>query len=191
MKTHHKLSHIVQAVWIVFIFTAFYLYFFKRGVLDAQITKIADIPLSIRYWVFLLVGALRGLTLIPVTYLIILGVIFLPPIPLFFLTIAGIMISSAIIYYFSELIHLAEFFEEKYSKQIARLKSILVKNEFSIVALWSAMPFLPTDVIGYVCGSLRIPVKKFLLGVLVGEGLTSAIYIFFGKDLVLYILRLF
>ena len=43
---------------------------------------------------------------------------------------------------------------------------------------------LPTDLICYVCGSLRINYKKFLIGVLIGEGTVYAIYIFLGGSFV-------
>ncbi len=42
------------------------------------------------------------------------------------------------------------------------------------------MLFLPTDVLCYVCGSLKINFKKFLIGVVIGEGTVYAIYIFLG-----------
>lgn len=187
MNTNHKINHAIRVVWLFVVFVALYLYFFERGFIQEQIIKIADAPLSVRYLVFLALGCLRGFTLIPVTYLIILGLLFLPLKPLFILTMAGVMVSSLIIYYFSELIHLGEFFERKYPKQITKLRSVLEKNEFPIVTLWSMLPFAPTDVVCYVCGSLEVNIKKFLLGVLVGEGITCALYIFFGKEMLKFL----
>ncbi len=177
-------------VWLFIIFTALYFYFFQKGFIESQITRVADAPLSVRYWIYFGLGSLRGFTLIPVTYLIILGLLFIPLKPLFLLTIAGVMVSSTVIYYFSELIHLSEYFERKYPKQIAKLRSVLDKNELSIVTLWSMLPFTPTDVICYVCGSLKIDIKKFLLGVFVGESITCALYIFFSKEIMKFILHL-
>ena len=149
----------------------------------------AHLPLYDRYGIYLLLGAFRGFALIPVTYLIILGLLFIAPLPLFILTIIGIIVSSTLIYYFSEKVHLGEFFEKKYPKQITRLKQALEKNELPIVILWSMFPFTPTDVICYVCGSLEINVKKFLSGIVIGEGITSALYIFLGKEILLYFLN--
>jgi len=42
---------------------------------------------------------------------------------------------------------------------------------------------VPTDLICYVCGSLRVDIRKLLLGVLVGEGAICAIYIGLGRQL--------
>ncbi|MDP3947605.1 MAG: VTT domain-containing protein [bacterium] len=135
------------------------------------------------YTLFLLLGCLRGFTIIPVTSLIILGLLFFDTLPLFILTIAGIIVSAASVYYFSELLHLDEFFEQKHSRRIAKIKSVLQKNELPIIIGWSAFPFLPTDLISYVCGTLRVNFAKFILGILIGEGVTSATYIFFGHYL--------
>ena len=190
LKTHHKINHAIRVIWLVVIFVALYLYLFERGFIEGQITRIIDVPLFVRYWIYLILGTLRGFTLVPVTYLIILGLLFIPTKPLFLLTMAGVMVSSVVIYYFSEFIHLGEYFEQKYPKQIIKLKSVIDRNEFPIVFFWSMLPFAPTDVICYVCGSLEIDIKKFLAGVLVGEGITCALYIFFGKDVILFLQHL-
>jgi len=156
-----------------------------------QFTGIADAPAYVRYLVYLLIGALRGFTLIPSTYLIVLGLLFIPPLALFILTMAGIMVSATLIYYFSELTHLGSSLERKYPKQIAKIKTMLEKNELPVVILWSMFPFTPTDLICYVCGSLKIDIKKYLLGVFIGEGITCAVYIFFGKEMLLLFLKIF
>ncbi|MDO8590246.1 MAG: VTT domain-containing protein [bacterium] len=189
METHSQTKLVARDIWLLVIIAAFYLYFFQRGFIVEQITRVVDAPLYVRYWVYLVLGCLRGFTLIPVTYLIILGLLFLPLKPLFILTLVGIMVSSIVVYYFSEFLHLSEFFERKYPTQIAKLKSVIEKNELPIVILWSMLPFTPTDVICYVCGSLKIDKKKFLLGVFIGEGITCAVYIFLGKEILLFLLR--
>jgi uncharacterized membrane protein YdjX (TVP38/TMEM64 family) len=190
VKTNPKINIVLRDIWFFVILIALYLYFFERGFIESQIIRVADAPLAVRYWIYFGLGALRGFTLIPVTYLIILGLLFLPLKPLFLLTMAGVIVSSTIIYYFSELVHLSEYFERKYPKQIAKLKSVIEKNELPIVTFWSMLPFAPTDVMCYVCGSLKIDIKKFLLGVTVGEGITCALYIFFGKEIMQFLLRL-
>lgn len=189
MKTDSKTNLIVRDVWLLVIFAALYLYFFEKGFIESQIIRVADAPLFVRYWVYFALGALRGFTLIPVTYLIILGLLFLPLKPLFFLTIAGVMVSSTVIYYFSEFSHLSEFFERKYPKQVAKLRTIIDKNELPIVTFWSMLPFAPTDVMCYVCGSLKIGIRKLLLGVFIGESITCALYIFFGKEIISFLSR--
>ncbi|MFH0929931.1 MAG: VTT domain-containing protein [Candidatus Moraniibacteriota bacterium] len=135
----------------------------------------------------MILGSLRGFALVPVTYLIVLGLLFFNPLPLFILTIIGILISSISIYFFSEFLRFDAFFEKRYPKQIHRLKTVFAKNELPIIIFWSFFPFLPTDLICYVAGSLRVDLKKLVLGVLIGEGITSGLYIFFENQLIKYL----
>jgi membrane protein YqaA with SNARE-associated domain len=47
-------------------------------------------------------------------------------------------------------------------------------------ATWSFFPFAPTDLVCYVCGTLKIDVKKCLFGVTLGEGAICAVYVAAG-----------
>ncbi len=175
---------IIMAVWAVILGVCLYVYLFHYDLLKSQFLHLSGSSLFIAYALYLIAGSLRGFTLIPVTYFILAGLILLPPLPLYLLTIAGVIFSSVSVYYFSEYLNFDAYFEKKYKNQIERLKDFLSKNEFPIVAVWSFTPFLPTDLICYVCGTLEVDIKKFLLGVVVGEGLACAIYIFLGKEII-------
>jgi uncharacterized membrane protein YdjX (TVP38/TMEM64 family) len=176
-------------IWITALVSVLYLYFFKNELLKNGINHVMGAPLAWRYVIYLALGCIRGLTLVPVTYLIILGLVFLPAGPAYILTVAGVMVASASIYYFSDYLGLANFFERTYPKQISKLKKSMAKNELPIVITWSFLPITPTDLICYVCGSLRVDVRKFLLGVFIGEGISCAIYIFAGKGILLFLLH--
>lgn len=175
------------SAWVVLITIGLYLHFYQPVFLQEKLQAAFNLSIYFGYALFLILGSLRGLTLIPVTYLILLGIIFFNPLPLFILLIIGIIISSLSIYYFSEFMHFDTVFEKKYPNQILHLKSILSKHEFPIILFWSGFPFLPTDLICYVAGALQINVKKFILGVVIGEGFTSGLYIFFGNQLINYL----
>ena len=75
--------------------------------------------------------------------------------------------------------------ERKHKHRIAQVKSVLQRNELPIIVGWSFFPLAPTDLICYVCGVLEVDFKKFLFGILLGEGTICAIYIFLGD----YVLR--
>jgi uncharacterized membrane protein YdjX (TVP38/TMEM64 family) len=102
--------------------------------------------------------------------------------PLFILSVVGILISSASVYYFAESFHLAEYFESRHPERARKIRAALQKNTLAIVILWSFIPVTPTDLMSYVCGVMRISFSAFMLGVLIGEGLLCAIYIFAGKS---------
>ena len=181
-------KRIVFLLWVLVILTAFYFYFFQNDLVRLGVSWLMSRPLSWRYAVFLILGCLRGFTLIPVTYIIFLGLIFLPALPAYILIMVGVMVSSACIYYFAEYLGLANYFERRYSRQIAQLRLVLKKNELPIVISWSFFPFTPTDLMCYMCGSLRVNIRKFLLGVFIGESISCAIYVFVGKDVILFVI---
>ncbi len=182
-----RIKYFIYAIWILFLVSSLYLYFFNGGVIEERLSAIFGSSALLGYGIYLLAGSIRGFTLIPVTYFIIVGILLLPPWPLYILTMTGVLISSACIYYFSEYLNFDQYFESKHPKQIAKIKEVLTKNELPIVITWSFMPFLPTDLICYVCGALEVDIKKFLLGVLLGEGISCAIYIFLGKEILSFI----
>ncbi len=178
-----KIKYIVYILWIFLILLSLYFYFFARDAVQTRLALIFGSSLVGGYVVYLIFGCLRGFTLIPITYFLLVGIILLPQWPLFILTMIGVIVSSASIYYFSEYLNFDQYFEEKYPVQIQKIRDFLTKNELPIVIGWSFMPFLPTDLICYVCGTMEVDVRKFLLGVFIGEGISCAIYIFLGKEI--------
>jgi uncharacterized membrane protein YdjX (TVP38/TMEM64 family) len=171
---------LVLSAWIALVSAALYAFFFERDLLRRAALELAGAPPLWAYALYLILGCLRGFTLVPATYLVVAGMLVLPPFPLYLLTLIGIAVSSAAVYLFAEVMELDRFFEERYAPQVARLRALLERREFPIVVLWSFFPFAPTDLICYVCGALRVDLKKCLLGVTLGEGTICAIYIFLG-----------
>jgi len=178
-----RLRNIARVIWFSVLLGGLYLFFFHGDSIQSQLGRAFSYSLIVGYLVYLLLGCVRGLTLIPATYLVVTGLLFFPPVPLFVLSLIGILVSSSIIYFFSDALHLDEFFGRKHADLIARTKVILRRNELPIVIGWSFFPLVPTDLICYVCGTLEVDFKKLLLGVFIGEGAICAIYIFLGGHL--------
>jgi uncharacterized membrane protein YdjX (TVP38/TMEM64 family) len=133
--------------------------------------------------VYLVLGCLRGFTLIPVTSLVLLAIVFFEPWPLFGLTLAGILVSSTCVYYFAEALHLDELLRRKHAARMAQLEHLLGRHGLAIVIGWSFFPLVPTDAVVYVAGVVRMRLGKVLLGVTIGEGAICAIYILGGDAL--------
>lgn len=185
----HSTKNKVILIWLLFIASVLYLYFFQSDLMMAQIIKIRHLPL---FWLcagYLVINCLRGFTFIPVTYTMILGLLFLPTPLVYALTIIGVGVSATCIYFFSEYLSLGNYFKHTYPKAIEQLTNILKKYELPIITIWSFVPFLATDAMCYVCGTLRINYKKFLIGVVLGEGIFCALFIFLGKDFAGFITR--
>src|SRR5688572_1520629 len=169
--------------WVLFAAAFAFLYYRYSGSWGEEITGLAQSSALLAYTIYVVLGALRGFALITVTNLVVLAIPIFPPVPLLILTLVGIAISSASIYVFAGSLKLGEYLERKHAHHIDRLQNALRRNPTSIVTAWSFLPIVPTDLICYVCGVMKISFRRFLLGVLVGEGAICAIYIFAGASL--------
>jgi uncharacterized membrane protein YdjX (TVP38/TMEM64 family) len=171
------------AIWAVFVAAFAFLYYRYSGAWGTEIGGLAESSLLLAYAIYLGLGAIRGFALIPVTNLVVIAIPIFPPWPLFLLTLAGILLSSASIYVFAGSMRLAEYFERKHPEKTERVRVALRRSPLAIVTAWSFLPVVPTDLICYVCGVMRISFVRFILGVLIGEGAICAIYIFAGNEL--------
>ena len=167
-------------MWIAIVAGALYLYFFHREFVQAELRGALSTSTVVASVIYVVLGSLRAFTLVPATFLLLVAMPFFPPFLLLMLTLPGIAISSSICYFFAEVLHMDEMFERKYPRQIQTLKRVLQRHPLAITIGWSFMLFLPTDLICYVCGTLRINYWKFIIGVLIGEGTVYAIYIYLG-----------
>ncbi|MBX4190033.1 VTT domain-containing protein [Candidatus Parcubacteria bacterium] len=178
---------VILILWGALIVGALYLYFFQNDFIQSKAAQLASVSLVTSGTIYLVASCLRGFTLVPVTYFIVLGLLFLPPVPLFIFTMIGVMVSSTCLYYFSGVLNLDRFFKKQYSKQIKTIKKFLDRYEFPVVLAWSFLPITPTDLICYVCGELEVDIKKFLLAVFIGEAAACAIYIFLGEQILSFL----
>jgi uncharacterized membrane protein YdjX (TVP38/TMEM64 family) len=171
------------AVWALFAASFALLYYRYSGAWGSEIGGLAMSSAWLGYAVYMLLGAVRGFAFIPVTNLVVLAIPIFPPVPLLVLTLAGIALSSASIYAFAGSLKLADYFERKHARHTERVRAALRSNPTAIVTAWSFLPIVPTDLICYVCGVMKVSFTRFMLGVLVGEGAICALYIFAGSSL--------
>ncbi len=132
---------------------------------------------------YLVLGTLRGLTLIPLTPLLLAGVLVFPPVMLFIINAVAVVTSSAIVYHWGRYLGFDQYFAERYPDQVDKLSQSLKKKELLVATLWSFFPLVPTDLICYVCSVLRVRLWKCLAGVSIGENVICAVYIFGGNML--------
>ena len=120
---------------------------------------------------YIALSVVRPFTLIPSTALIIVGALLFPRHPWFVMvsSLVGIVASAAVVYFFFEFLGIGELFERRHASRVRWLKDQTRQNGFWIVVAWSAFPFVPTDVICYVAGTLRMKFGKFVCGVALGE----------------------
>jgi len=177
---HARLRKTLGVIWLAGVGVALYLVLFHRELFVNRLAAATATSIVAGGAAYLLLGCLRGFTLIPATSLVLVGMVFFPPVPLFVLTVLGILASSASVYYFSEALHLDELLERKHARHVDRVRGLLDRHGFPIIVGWAFFPLAPTDLICYLCGVLRINVLTCLAGVAIGEGAICAIYIFMG-----------
>jgi uncharacterized membrane protein YdjX (TVP38/TMEM64 family) len=158
-----------------------------RAFLQSQLAQAQSWGAAGLYAAYIAFGAVRGFTLLPSTTLVLAALPFMRPGPLLACTLAGIMISSASIYFFSAALRIDERVAKKHPDKIARLTALVNRYEMPIIIGWSFFPLVPTDLICYVCGVLRVRFWKFLIGVTLGEGAICAIYIYGGDQILRWI----
>lgn len=180
---HQQRRRILTALWLVGAGFAIWVFVFRREALEGLLDSASGASLIAGGAIYLGLGCLRSFTLIPATSLVILGTVFLPPAILFPLTLVGILVSSAAVYYFAETLHIDEILKEKHGEQLARVRALLERHGFPIVVGWAFFPLVPTDLICYLAGVTRMPIAVLLLGVGIGEGAICAVYIFVGDSL--------
>ena len=181
--SHERRRGVLTALWLLGAGFAIWVFLFRRDALEGMLAGAAGTSLFVGSAVYLVLGCLRSFTLIPATSLVLLGTVFLPPAILFPLTLVGILASSAAVYYFAEALHLDELLAKKHAGQLERVRTLLEKHGFPIVVGWAFFPLVPTDLICYLAGVIRMSIAKVLLGVAIGEGAICAIYIFVGDSI--------
>jgi uncharacterized membrane protein YdjX (TVP38/TMEM64 family) len=174
---------LVIATWCAVVVAAMYGYFGRRELLQHELAHAFSGSALVGSAIYLALGCVRGLTLVPSTSLLLAALAFFPPVTLFALTLAGILVSSATIYRLSASLHFYDTFERRHPHRVERLRRLLERHELPIIIGWSFFPLAPTDLICYLCGVLEVSFAKCLLGVGIGEGAICGLYIFAGDHL--------
>jgi uncharacterized membrane protein YdjX (TVP38/TMEM64 family) len=139
------------------------------------------------WFIYLGMSVLRGFTLLPSTPLVLAGTLLYPGQPYLVLAIsmAGIAISSSLIYFFSESLGFAEYFERKRPAAVHTIRHRLEQpSGLAFVTLWSFFPFAPTDAVCYVAGTIRMRFSRFIAAVFLGELVICTIYVYGGGLLI-------
>ena len=136
--------------------------------------------------VYICLTLIRGFFLIPSTPFVIAGGIMFPDQLLLVLGISmiGVMTSATALYFFSDSLGFSHYLESKYPNKIGKLKPMLQDYRATYFVLgWSFFPLVPTDLICYVAGLVKMPFKYLFIGVFVGELILDIFYVYFGSSL--------
>ncbi len=138
---------------------------------------------------YLVISLLRGFTLLPSTPFVLAGVLLFPSnqIIVLMISMVGILFSATALYYLSEWLEFDKYFEKVAPEKIRRLQNrINSPLGFIFVVVWSFFPLVPTDLICYLAGTVRMIFFKFILAVGLGELIICLFYIFILRNIGLF-----
>lgn len=135
--------------------------------------------------IYFLASMLRGCFLIPGTPLVLAGILMFPAQPwlVFSISMLGMIFGATIVYFGSDKLGFAEVIEKKHSKAIETVRRKMDRHGVPIVIAWSFFPLVPTDLICYVAGVVRMNFLRFIVALVIGEAILIGAYVFFGTSL--------
>lgn len=134
---------------------------------------------------FVVASFLRGPLLIPSTPVVLAGGALFPDrLGLVILvSMAGIVFSAAFLYRFPGFAGYDEKLAARYPAQLAKLQGHLQKPRAVLfVTLWAFFPAVPTDLICYAAGLVRMPMGRLLTGIVAGELPLVTFYVLAGRQ---------
>jgi uncharacterized membrane protein YdjX (TVP38/TMEM64 family) len=175
----------IYILWLAMIFSAVMVFLFKPevGSPDYIINIIRRFENEMLL-VYILMTIGRGFFLIPSTPFVIGGALLFPD-KLFLvlvLSMIGVMFSATALYFFSDFLGFSKYLEKKYPRGIARWhKRLEHPRAILFVISWAFFPFVPTDLICYVSGIVKMPYRFMFIGVFLGELTLNIFYVYFSN----------
>ena len=173
--------------WIVLILIAVTLFLIYPNSFTAESLKtILNDNSSLILLAFIVLSCIRALFFLPSTLFVLMGTVLYPDEPVFVLIVSmiGILIGASLVYKAASILTPEQLFRGRNLTRMEGVRSKMEKYGFSIVLLWSFFPAVPTDLICYVAGTIKMSFWKFILAVFLGEIILVSIYIWSGKSII-------
>lgn len=175
-----------RLIWIALILAGlvlFFLYpnwFTKEGLSDFVKTNSAGI-----FWTYLGICLVRGVFLFPSTPFVFAGILLFPDSLwwVFWISMLGIMATATYLYFASRFLEFDKLFGKKHTAKMENITTKLNKHGFWIVLGWAFFPLVPTDLICYISGTIRMNFAKYFVAIFIGEAVLVAAYVFFWANL--------
>ena len=177
---------VFYAIWVIIILYLLVLYIRHPEMATPEYFRNFLESYGDEMWlVFIVLTVLRGFFLIPSTPFVIGGALLFPDQLFLVLVVSmvGVMLSATALYYFSDMLGFSKYLEKKHPNDIDLWKSRLSSPKaIFFVAGWSLFPLVPTDLICYIAGIVKMPYRYMFLGVFIGELALVVFYIYFGSS---------
>jgi uncharacterized membrane protein YdjX (TVP38/TMEM64 family) len=181
-----QVKQFIRGLWLIAILIGLVYYFMNPNDFTPQSIKAFMENQGSNLLIFYtLVSFFRGLFLIPSTPLVIAGAIIFPEQLwlVFIISMAGILFSASLIYFASDFLDFDKLFDKIKSKKVQTLRQKINNYGFWVVLVWSFFPLVPTDLICYIAGTIKMSYYKFILALFIGESILVAIYLFLGDKI--------
>lgn len=178
-----KIKLYIRFIWIALILSGLMLFFlYPDSFTKESISLFVQRNSSHILLVYFLLSLLRGIFLLPSTPFVLAGIILFPnqPTLVFLVSLLGITITAFYLYYASKFLELGVLFSNKQLSKSENIRKKLHKHGFLIVLIWSFFPIVPTDLISYIAGSIKMNFTKYITGIVLGESILIGLYIYFG-----------
>jgi uncharacterized membrane protein YdjX (TVP38/TMEM64 family) len=185
MKISQFIKKTIVGLWAVFMLSCLIAYIYNPAWFSPKnIAKLLSNYQGQVLFLYLFVSIIRGFSLLPSTPFVIAGTLLFPHESglVFGVSILGITLSSSLIYFFSDYLGFTDFFEKRFPEKIQKIKNILEKpHGVFFIFFWSVFPFVPTDLISYVAGSMKLNFWKFIIPLFLGECLLVGSIVYMGS----------
>ncbi|MFC3853723.1 VTT domain-containing protein [Salinispirillum marinum] len=183
---------VLMALWLLLIASGLTIHFtvFAND-LDATLSRVqtlAEENLAEVTIGYILLLAIRGLTLMPSTPLLFVGIVLFPPWTAYWMNMVGIFMSSLIVILAINHLNFGQRLERLRTQRYARMERRLRQHGLPIIVSWSFFPLVPTDLIVYLATLLRFQKRVILGGVMTGEAVLNAAYVFGGASVLALLL---
>ena len=131
------------------------------------------------------ISLIRGIFLFPSTPFVFAGILLFPDssMTVFWISIFGILITATYLYFASIFLEFDKLFGGRHSQKTDKIIEKLNKHGFWIVLGWSFFPLVPTDLICYIAGSIRMDFRKYILAIFIGEAILVGAYVYLTTTL--------
>ncbi len=172
-------------IWLTLILTTALLSYRYGDALDMNLIRSwSEDHLILAVLVFLAISSIRGLLLIPRTPLLLTSIAIFPAHLAYTVNIVSVLCSTMMVYFIVSRFDVASMMKLDQNQKFLKIQGVLRRRGLPIIAGWSFIPLVQTDLIVYAAAVLRIRLSLCLTGVLAGEGILNAIYVY-GANAVL------
>ena len=180
------------SLWLLIIVAGLLTYFTWLGndltSVTSALTGYVDDWFGLSLLIYTLVLSVRGMTFIPSTPLLFIGIVLFPAHLTFAVNMLGILLSCLLVMLAIQQVGIDVALARVSNRHYVKVRDRIDRNGYYAIVLWSFFPFAPTDAIVYVASSMRVSRKKIVAGVMTGEAILNALYIY-GAELLIQQLR--